>query len=357
MSVGYNAQEDKYNPRYEAWAANMLKTSEAKRWNKMVAMDRQSGRSVTVGIVGCLHWAYYSIMHYFGKGTTLQYVLCYYEKGDVVPSDGIDFDGSCNKKGFYKTEGQFCISSVILAMVLLIRKWLRAKVDILGQTYDSGDTLYSMFSRFTANISWIVVALVLFQLFLAVKSLVQGRRFVKYIVNTILILLLPTGFGVVECIFLVGLTLWYWGSEEDRGVQYINFDSAPSRTSSNTVSGKSYSNVKNTVYEKSKRQEDQGHRNNAFEDYEKKRRDEKERQRKEDQRYRLCKEIDGLKTKISILEKNNRDLDAGFKAYQKGSWSYNVDPKANRNKYESNLKEIDWLKKKIEKTEDELRVL
>lgn len=355
MSIGYNPQEDKYNERYAAWTANMLKASKARQWKKMVAMNRKSGYQVTVGIVGCLHWAYYSIMHYLGKGTYYQYALCYYEKGEDIPSDGLDFNEQSYKEGFYKTEGLFCISAVVQAIIVLFRKWLQNKVAVLGQTYDSGDALYLMLSRFTVRLSWVIAAILLFQLGLALKSLIYGRRFVKYLLNSILLLLLSTGFGVVEVLFLIGSALWYIGSEESRGVQYPKCYSAKNKASSHTVSVSSYSNEKNTAYEKRKREEEQWQKEN--DEYQKQRMEEKENRRREDQRNRLYKEIEGLKNKISILEKNNRDLDAGLRAYQKGSWSYSVDPKANRRKYEDNLKEIGWQKEKIEKLEKELRAL
>ena len=128
--------------------------------------------------------------------------------------------------------------------------------------------------------------------------------------------------------------------------------SSDSRNYSYTVYENSGGNVRADDYEKQRRKEEQ-----ELEEYNNQRIREKEERRKEDQRNRLLKEMDGLKTKISILENKNRDLDAGLRAYQKGSLSYNVDPKVNRSAYEDNLKEIGWLKKKIEKIEDELRRL
>jgi len=138
-------------------------------------------------------------------------------------------------------------------------------------------------------------------------------------------------------------------TERTSGMQHRSSDS---RNYSYTVYENSGGNVRADDYEKQRRKEEQ-----ELEEYNNQRIREKEERRKEDQRNRLLKEMDGLKTKISILENKNRDLDAGLRAYQKGSLSYNVDPKVNRSAYEDNLKEIGWLKKKIEKIEDELRRL
>ena len=356
MVVGYNVKKGIPRPRYRSWAANMIEASQRSQWKQMVSANYHNGVVVDVGVVGCLHWAYYSIMHYLGKGSYMQYALAYYEKeDDVVPSGGIHFDNACYREKFYKTEGLFCISSIILVLVLFFRKWFMGWVDELGFTYDSSDAFYRLLSRISHRLWWIVAALVLYQMILAFKSLGQGKRFGKYALNTILILLLPTGFGVVEIIYLVGLNLWYLASEENRGVNYRKKPSLSTSTSSNNASRSTYSNAKVAAYDEQRRMEAQ--REKEYEEYTRQRQEEKEKQRKEDQRYRLQKEVDNLKSKISILEKNNRDLDEGLKAYHKGSWSYNVDPKANRSKFEENLKEIGWLKQKIEKLEDELRRL
>lgn len=355
MAVGYDEQAGQFNSRYEAWAANMLKASEPKQWTKMVNANYQNGLNVKVEQVGCLHWAYYSIMNFLGKGTPMQYVLCYYQKDEMVPSGGLDFDGKNNGKGFYKTEGLFCLSAVILALVLFFRKWIRGWIDILGQTYNSRNIFYSMFSRVSFCMTWLVIILVLFQLFLAFRSLAQGRRLGKYILNIILILLLPTGFGVIEVIYLVGAAFLHL--EVKCGVGYSKRYSMRDYSTDYAASENTYSSAGNDVYKMQNREEERRQREREYEEYEKQRLEEREMQRKEEQRYKILREIDDFRCKISRLEDNNRDLDKGLKAYQQGSWSYNVDLKANRSKFESNLKYIDMLRKKIEKKEYELRRL
>ena len=338
MSIGDNEKKGTYNRRYEAWAANMLRASKPKQWDEIEKINELEGVRVTVETVGCLYWCYYSIMHYLGKGKSLQSVLSYCQNGKVIPNTGIDFEGRCDKKGFYKTEGQFCVSAVILVLLTFISKW-QERLSI------------------SSGISWAIAAVVLFQVFLAFKSLAQGRRFGGYILNTILILLLSTGFGVIELLYLVGSAIAYSRNSVKSGVQYMNPDYGQKRVASTNATGGSCSGVGVNDYEKQQRKEEQWQREKEREGYQKKIQEDKEARRKEDQRYRLLKEIDSLKEEITILENKNKDLDAGYRAHQKGSWSYNVDPKANRSKYESNLKEIDWLKKKIEKIDDELRRL